>query len=325
MLTLRTAAIELTLDPAHGADICSIVSLPSGSELLFATPWRERAQAAIAGGGPAWSTDSAAGFLETYRGGWQTLCPVAGPARAVHGAPVGFHGEAARVAWDVLEASDAAARLRLHLTSVPVRIDRELALTDATLLLRDTLTNLSDQALTFDYSQHPAFGGALLNGACTISTGARRFVADPGTRGELEAGASWLWPVATTVAGGRLDLSHVPPPGVGRMVFGWLEDFAEPAYELANPAKGLAVQVSWDGAVQPYAWLWAELNGSPDYPWYRQARTVAIEPATCQTSGPGRESTLTLAAGGTTTIPLTLRVHDDAATRRTNPTDRSSA
>jgi hypothetical protein len=315
VIDLRTDVLALTLDPAYGADILSMRTLPHGHELLWSSPWRERAEAII-GGSSGWAHEPVSANLERYRGGWQTLCPNAGAPRTLHGAPVGFHGEVARSAWTLTDLSSASARLRLDLMSVPVRIDRAVKLSGSTVEVVDDLTNLSDQELELDYCQHPAFGGDLLDGVCDITTGAQRFVFDPETSGVVPAGQASAWPLVPTRTGDTLDLTRLPGPGERQMVFGWLEDFDEHWYAIDNPARGLSVRVEWDGSVLPYAWFWQELNHSNDYPWFRRARVQAIEPASTQTSGPDRRSVLQLTAGASVRVPISVTVSASPATRR---------
>jgi hypothetical protein len=319
VIELRTDRLAVEVDPAYGADILSVRTLPEGRELLWSSPWRDRAQAMI-GGAPGWAYEPVSATLERYRGGWQTLCPNAGAPRAVHGAPLGFHGEAARSAWTLRDQSSRSAVLRLDLMSLPVRIDREIHVSGATLSLVDTLVNFSDQELELDYSQHPAWGADLLEGDCVVSSGARRFVFDPETSGVVPAGQASAWPLVPTRTGDTLDLSRLPGPAERQMVFGWLEDFEEHWYAIDNPANDLSVRVSWDGTHLPYAWLWQELNHSRDYPWFRRARVLAIEPSSTQTSGPDRRSVLQLAPGASVRLPITVTVTAAAEPQRLDPT-----
>ncbi|HEY2557275.1 MAG TPA: DUF4432 family protein [Diaminobutyricibacter sp.] len=312
-IILRNTELTVAVDPRRGAEVLSVVDNDSGSEVMWSTPTRERAEQVLAGA-PVVSTDSFANFFAGYRGGWQTLSPNAGAPRLVHGAPVGFHGEVAVSAWTVAEVGDHFAILSLALLSLPVRIERDVRLSGNTLRVQDRLTNLSTQALEFDYVQHPAFGADLLTDECRIETGARRFTADPETTGPLAAGEEFGWPNATTIEGEALDLRVLRAPGSAHLVFGWLSDFDRPWYRVTNTRTGLAVEVEWDAEHLPFAWFWEELNYSEDYPWFGRARVIAIEPASTQTSGPHRRSVLALAPEQTTTITTSLSVLHSGAT-----------
>lgn len=317
-LTLRDDALAVLVDTRRGADILSVIR--DGVDVMFSTPWRARADALRAGRTAPSSTDPTAAWLEGYRGGWQTLCPNAGPPRVVEGAPVGFHGEAALVRWEVADASASSASLMTELYSVPVRIERSLTVADSALHLVDTLTNLSDTTIRFDYVQHPALAGDFLAGDCHIESGATYFTADPDTAGNIAApGSTHNWPLVDGSGGGgplgsgplvgAVDLRIVPGVGERRMVFGYLSDFRSGHWAaVTNRDLGLTVRLDWDGTHLPYAWFWQELNHMRGYPWYRRARVLAIEPASTQTSGPDRSSVLALEPHETVRIPLTLSI-----------------
>jgi len=305
MIKLVSAHLEVDIDPGRGADILTLRHRATDIDVLFSSPWRPRADA-VRAGAPASTSDPFAGWLERYRGGWQTLCPNAGAARLVAGAPVGFHGEASVVEWEVVSAGQVEAELRAELFSVPVRIDLTVTLgQDAPVIeVIDTVTNLSDVPLDIDYVIHPAFGGPFLDGRCVLRTGAKRFTADPETEDSIAApGSEHSWP---WIAGAGRDLREIPEPGERQVLFGWLSDFDTHWASLTNVDLGLGVRIDWDGTHLPYAWLWQELNFTPTFPWFRRARVVAIEPSSTQTSGPSRRSALRLAANQTVRIPMSL-------------------
>ena len=306
-LNLRDETVEVVVDPGQGADILTVRHLRTGLDVLFATPWRDHADELRAGRRAATTSDPVAGFLERYRGGWNTLCPNAGPPRVVHGAPLGFHGEAVLAGWDVVAAEDSQARLRTALFSVPVTIERLVRVEQGTVLVEDELTNTSDVALEIDYVSHPAFGGTFLEGRVTIDTNARTYTADPGTTGgAIQPGAVTAWPGSDA----DVDLRLVPTDR-SHMAFGWLADFDGAAWAtLTNHDLGLGVRIGWDTEHLPYAWFWQELAWTAGFPWHRRARAVAIEPASTPTSGPERRSVLVLRARSSVRIPVTLTLLD---------------
>lgn len=313
VLRLENRDLTVIVDPGRGADVLSLTHRREQLDVLFCSPWRARADAIRAGQPPS-TSDPTAGWLEQYRGGWQTLCPNAGPPRAVHGAPVGFHGEASTVPWRVASAAEDRAKMSVELFAVPVRIERTLRLEGATLRVEDHLRNLSPTPLEIDYSSHPALGGAFLEGECLIRTGARRFTSDPDTESALFVpGSEHDWPFARTRDGDSVDLRLVPGPGVHREVFGWLDDFTEHWASVASVQRGLTVRVAWDGQHLPYAWLWQELNHGETFPWYGRARAIAIEPASTQTSGPGRRSVLRLGPQESIDLWLSVGIEDGRA------------
>ena len=309
MVRLESDSLRIDIDPGRGADVLSLEDRRTGVELLFRTPWRRRADAVRAGQAPS-TTDPRAEWLEQYRGGWQTLCPVAGDGRPVYGAPVGFHGEASRVPWSVESSGVDSARLKVELFSVPIVIEREIRLRGPQITVSDVLTNVGGTRLEVDYAHHPAFGGAFLDGPCTIETGASTFVGDPAGGGAVPAGVSVAWPHGIDIAGAHFDLAAVPGPEVRRDVFGYLTDFTRGFAALVNQRLGLGVRLEWDAEVLPHAWLWEELNSTTGFPWYERARVVAIEPASVPTSGTDRRSSVLLDPGTPKQVDLSLTVED---------------
>lgn len=307
---LSAPGLVAEVDPGQGCDILSLrprrADGSAGPELLFATPWADQARALRRGEGAPTAPDSFGRWLQRYRGGWQTLCPVAGGERAVHGGQVGFHGEASLRAWQVTDRGPGHLALTLELFSLPLRITRRISLQGAALRLEDRLENRADAPLSFDYSQHPAFAEALIGPGARLETNARCFHADPDSDSRLARGGVWDWPMAETTEGAPCDLSQLPAAGRPGPVFGWLADFdGPPQVRIARPGLG-ALVLGWDGAALPRAWLWQEWDSSDGFPWFRRARVVAVEPASCPTGGPGRAETLTLAAGAVCETWMTM-------------------
>lgn len=297
MIELVTAQAHATIDPGRGCDILSFG--PTGKELLYSTPWRARADE-IRGGARSGVTGSQAQWLEGYRGGWQTLLPNAGDPRDVDGAPLGYHGEASVVAWNVCEVSSTRVELGVALFTSPLRVTRTIELAADTLRIADRISNVGASTITADYAHHPALGADLLDGRVTVRSGARVFVNDwtAGVVG-IPAGQSLPWPPTE-----EMDLTDVPESG--RRAFGWLESFDSPWAEVRNATAGLGVRLEWDGRVMPYAWYWRELGTSAGWPWFGRGRVLAIEPSSTQASGTERRSALTLAAGEHVDVSISM-------------------
>ena len=308
LIRLETADIQVVVDPGRGSDILSIVDNRTGTDVMFSSPWRARADDIRQGVAPVTATGSMESWLEQYRGGWQTLCPNAGaPRTATNGAPLGYHGEASTASWTVGELTPGSVALRSELFSLPISLDRRIAVEGRAVTVADRITNRSGSGVTFDFAQHPALGGAFLDGECEIQTGARTFVNDfeAGLAG-VAAGSAHVWPNVVKEDGTTVDLRKVPGNDSSRSAFGWLADFDGYWASVSNPKLGLSVRLDWDGALLPYAWFWQELNGMPGWPWFGRARVLAIEPSSTQTSGPDRASVIALGPHETITTSITV-------------------
>jgi len=303
-LRLQSSELELVIDATYGADILSIKTTKTNQEVLLQTPWAERAEAVINQEQRSLYLDPIAHWLERYRGGWQMICPVAGPPRVIHGAAVGFHGEAAISTWQVKKLQKDTAHLQLDFFSIPIRVEREISVKGNEIEITDVITNLGDAELEFDYSSHPAFGGSLLDGQVTIETSAEKFHLDE----ELDSphgvsGSTHEWPLIKGENGSVLDLSHLPAPQTQLGIFGWLSDFGDKKwYRVKNIDTHIAFEMEWESEFLDFAWFWLEFNNTQGFPWFGNVRTFAIEPSSTQTSGKKRKSILQLKASQATTI-----------------------
>ena len=281
--------------PENGCDIVEVIDRSTGVDVMVRTPWGY-------GRRPVTGPTSLERFLELYSGGWQVLLPNGGDATEQHGVEWGFHGEAGIIEWRVDAHDDATARLSASLMTAPLEIEREIRVRGRALEVVERVRNAGDESIDVMWGHHPAFGAPLIEPGCTISTGARTFIADDREPGAgLEPGATSSWPHARLAAGGTIDLSVIPPHDEPRAVLGYLGDFDEGTYTISNRRIGLAATLRWPLDLFPNAWFWQELHGSPGYPWFRRMYTTAIEP---NTTIPGQGISRARARGG---VPLTLQ------------------
>jgi hypothetical protein len=289
-LTLSNKQAELTIDLDRGADVVSLIDRRTGIDVMFRTPWAERARAVAQRGSLLWHESSMGAWLESYAGGWQLLCPNAGDPIKRAGTTQGFHGEAAVVPWTLVETEAHETQLRVELHTSPLTIERTLSLTGPVVAIHDVVRNESAVTVELDYQHHPAFGEPLIAPGAVIETGARTFVADPGgSHWHFDAGAALPWPCEPA-------LDRLPPRDEPRALLGWLTDFADPWAAIRNEDLDLGVAMRWNADVMPYAWLWQELHGTAGYPWYRRAYVTAIEPSSTTAGGP-KQAALALAGG----------------------------
>ena len=303
-LHLKSSELELVIDANYGADILSIKTINSNHEVLLSTPWSDRAEAVIKQEQRSIYLDPVAHWMERYRGGWQMICPVAGPPRVIHGAPVGFHGEAAISTWKVNNLETSSVRMQLDFFTIPIRIERQIIVDGNVIEINDVITNLSHLELEFDYSSHPAFGGALLEGEVTIETSAQKFHLDEDAASPHgDSGSTHDWPLIKGQHDKVLDLSRLPAPPTPLGVFGWLSDFGDKKwYRIKNVDTNIAFEMEWESEYLDFAWFWLEFNNSQGSPWFGTVRTFAIEPSSTQTSGKNRKSILQLQGNQLTTI-----------------------
>jgi hypothetical protein len=275
-LTLRSSDIQVTILPDKGADIYALVDRRTGVDVLFKSPWGIRSP------GP-WprAASSMERWIEAYAGGWQVLLPNGGDECAENGTTWGYHGEAALVPWQVLDAGETSALLQTRLFSVPLLVHREFSLSGPVLRLTETVTNASPEDIEVMWTHHPAFGAPFLEEGCLLSAGCTSVLADEEAPGTLLApGSRHDWPHAVTGAGDALDLRVIPGPSQPRAVLAYLGDFTSGYFAITNPRLRLGVGLRWPLDTFGQAWLWQEVMASSGWPWYRRAYAVAVEPAT---------------------------------------------
>jgi len=62
-------------------------------------------------------------------------------------------------------------------------------------------------------------------------------------------------------------------------VLAYLGDFTSGYFAITNPRLRLGVGLRWPLDTFGRAWLWQEVMSGEDWPWYRRAYVVAVEPA----------------------------------------------
>ena len=309
LITLESDEISIECDVDRGADILSFVDKRINLNLLFSTPWRDRADKISAYKQNTLNFGTFSNWLEGYRGGWQTLCPISGPPRFVSGLEIGFHGEMSLIPWEVVHQSINQLELRIELFTIPITVERKLEVIGNCLFQIDTITNNSAIGISFDYSTHPAFSGAFIEGDVSIDFGAEKLFLDPDSYSFIETDENFsTWPNFVSKDGEKIDLRKLPRKGHSRVVFGWLQDFKEQWASITNHDLGITCRLTWDSKLLPYAWLWQELEGTSDFPWFQRARVIAFEPSSSQTHSAGAKSTIHLMANETIEIPISLQL-----------------
>lgn len=309
MLELSSEHLRVAVAPERGAEFTFVG--PPGDNRLASYDWVAPLRASQSRSYGSSELD----FLSEYRGGWQVLFPNAGAESELRGVPLPFHGEAAGARWDVLEADERRALLRVP-ARIPLILERTIRVDGRSLLVDEIVRNESNEEWTFAWGHHPAFD------------------APPGTvidmpPGPLLADAAWDSPIVDTLPGaegswprvagkrGEVDWSRVGDGVYERLCY--RPDIAAGWAALRHPATGRGTALAWAVDAFPHAWLWQQVGG-PGLPWYGRARLTAIEPvnicpADGAAAGAARGQGQRIAPRGEARAWLTLTVFDasDAA------------
>ena len=266
-IVLENRLLSTTVLLDQGADIHTLVYKPKDVDVLWKPPRPPREP----GVGPNPEGDSETIWHNYYRGGWQVILPNFGPEVSYGGAPLDFHGEAARTSWtlDALNTTETGAEATMSVTLIksPLRVRRTMSVDAERPVLSVTETVINDGVVETDcmWGHHPAYGPPLLSPDTVIDTGARSVESDDGSEvpsTDLALGETWEWPNARDREGNAADMSRIPAPGSGLSRVLYLEDFAEGWYALTNLELGLGVGVVWGRSPLPVRLLLAGDGGA---------------------------------------------------------------
>lgn len=264
----------MLLNPAFGGKIASIKI--RGHELL---------QSPL---GPVEPRNQTMSFDAGDASGWDECLPsvadcvvqtASGPAH------VPDHGDLWRVAWDVVKTDAASATLRGRCFSLPLTLERTLALSPLAggtrLEARYTLTNTGAHPAPWSWAAHTLYStqpGDTVELPESIKT--LRLEGSGGNR-LGKGGDTVSWPLAELAGGGTADLriAEDPKTGIGDKLFAGPLQPTENWAALRRPSAGVRIRVHFDVQENPYLGLWICYGGWPDRPGLKQV-CVAIEPST---------------------------------------------
>ena len=306
-VVLESGALRVTVNPRVGGTITAIEHKDLGLSVLGTTPWDPADSPLDSVAAPDERT-----WLTRYGGGWPLLFPNGGDACTFAGSFHGFHGEASISPWEA-EAGASMIRLTRRFSTVPVRMRRVMTVDGDLLAIREAIQVDGPHPVTVMWGHHPTFGSDLLDGDFEIQSGARTVAVDQGydpPANPLQPGAIGSWPMVAGKAG-MFDLRRAPHGNTAALAY--LRDFDSPWISIRRLDDAVAAALSWDATIFPYAWLWYELGGTPEPPWFGRARLIGLEPnTTCSAGGLADahrrgERLLTMQPGAV--ITATVRLH----------------
>lgn len=242
-LRIESGSFAAEVDPV-GARAASIVHRRTGTEFLLQTPWRDEHWD---GAYPPTRSDEE--WHRRYPGGWHTLVPHSGGSRAVDGVEHPFHGEAAWRRWRTVAVEAASCTLEIVLRTAPLTVRRHLRATGTGVAVHQSVVNQAAAETAFGWTEHPAFGEALIGPDTTVRIGDDPVDAHFPEEGEPHGG-----------------FREVPAEG-------------RPTVAVRNAAKGTEAALRFDPELFPYVHLWQEHRKTLGFPWWGLTDTVALEPA----------------------------------------------
>jgi len=251
--------------PERGAELHSLVHVPTETELLFQAPWGLHA--------PSVERTS---FLDRYAGGWQELFPSTNDETTYRGETIPFHGEVALLPWEC-EQRDGALVCRVRCERTPFLLERTLRF-DGGLMVEERVTNEGDDAEYFTWGHHLVLGPPFLEPGSRLEIPARTIVTIPELwedTARLEPGQRSSWPYARLRKGGTVDLRSVPGPEAASHDDVYLTDLDDGVVSVES--SRLRVRLGFDHVL--FRWLisWQPYGGALDEP-LAGSYALGIEP-----------------------------------------------
>jgi galactose mutarotase-like enzyme len=313
-LWLENGWLKVSVLPEKGADIYELIYQPRQMDFLMKTPIGLRPP----GEGPQKQ------FLDNYEGGWQELFPNPGWAVTYLGRNFPFHGEAALLPWQVIEAKDegstVSATLGVDCLLMPIRLERRMSLLpdSPTLIIDGKVTNLGDTTQNFLWGHHIVLGGDFLREGCRLEvpdckvfTSAE--LSEPETA-ILAPGQSSKWPFAATrTPSGEIDLREIPGPHAHTHDDAFLCDLADGWLKVHNPHLNIKFNMEWDRSVFGCIINWRPFSGA-DQPPLTGTYGLGIEPwVSCYslTEAIAKKKALTLVPGQSLSTTIRITIMDE--------------
>jgi hypothetical protein len=288
---LENDSLRVECYPEHGFVIGSIRLADDPRNILWNPSSVSFAPLSTTDLGPAGEESIDSFDLHVLAGGWFLMFPTAGtPGNSTE---YWMHGEAPRLAWNVVSSSSTELVCQLSTPVSGFQIERSVCLAGSSVIVNTTATNNSGVVQEITFGEHPCFDRAVFRGGAVVTQpihSETASVADP-DNSTLIGGREFLWPQAPSKTGGTTNLSAIPHQADGRHDHVSIRSAAPVLLAGAE----IEIELDWDTGSMPYALLWQHFapNGSP---W--GGDVFAVEPS----SSAGRTLTEAKASLSTTSI-----------------------
>jgi hypothetical protein len=259
-LTVDNGVLRYELFPDRGARIVSLVHKPTGKEILWRNPSLDPAQA------------PAGAFDDCWKGGWDELFPN-DEAVTLNGGPYPDHGELWTATWHCEVGSNGEVYLRTECPISKCRVEKWISMADGEerIRFRHRIRNLRDHPLPYLWKLHPALA---VSPGDSILIPAGRILLEPEFPGSLGGGPlEWNGPVMA-LPNRTVDVRMVPPPASREVYFFYGVDLREGWCASYDPARRLAVALSFPKELFTSCWLFASYGG------WRDHFVAVLEPST---------------------------------------------
>lgn len=280
--SIENARLRVTV-LAEGGHIAEVLDKRSGTNPLWTPHWESiepstfnLSQHASYGGaadGP---------LLAGITGHNLCLDIFGGPSAEEAAAGLTVHGEASVTPY-LIDAHGERLLARADFPRSALAFERRLELRDATVVVTETVTNVSDCDRPIGWTQHVTLGPPFLkHGATEFRASATRskvFESQFGPADYLVAGATFDWPNAPALDERRIDLQRYTDRTASSAYTAHLMDpsRSDAFFVAFDPEACLAFGYVWRRADFPWMGIWEENRSRPGSPWNNQEITRGME------------------------------------------------
>ena len=204
------------------------------------------------------------------------------PSEAEFAAGLTVHGEGSVAKYEVAER-DGGLLMRARFPMAQIDFERRLELRGRTVVMRESVENLSAYDRPIAWTQHVTLGPPFLEKGVTefrsSATRSKVFEGEFGTHDYLRAGAEFAWPIAPRAGSGSVDLRVMNGDASSSAFTAHLMDPArDDAFFLAfSPASHLAFGYVWKQSDFPWMGIWEENCSRVSAPWNGGTLTRGME------------------------------------------------
>jgi hypothetical protein len=267
----------------EGGHIAEIFDKRSGTNPLWIPPWPSIEPSTYdPQKHPEYGTATDARLLAGIMGHSLCLDMFGGPSEEEFQAGITPHGEGSVVPYEITED---ARQLTMHaeLPLGQIRVQRQIALSNQTLQIREHIESLCAFDRPIGWTQHVTLGPPFLEkGVTEFRASASRsmvFETEFGSDAYLKTGAEFEWPNAPRFDGGIVDLRifNNAPVSSGYTVHS-MDPSREHAFFTAfSPTFRLAIAYVWRQRDFPWMGIWEENHSRTNPPWNGKTLTRGME------------------------------------------------
>jgi galactose mutarotase-like enzyme len=257
-VTLQSSELSCAIVPELGLAVVSLLDLSTGAEALWRRPGFTPSASDVRLG-PA-GEPSTATFFNSFLGGWFEMFPAVGTPAAV--SPDTYtHGEAVRLAWEVVDLSDTALEARVETPASRFALWRRLSVSRNVLRAQATVTNLGADDAAYAWGHHPCLARTTFAGGRIELSAAEAWVPAPHSdaRHAVLACGPFDWPRGSTRSAAPVDVSIVPPVRDDRLDHICLR-LRRGVVRIGAPRHDRALVMEFDVGLFPYLLIWQDFR-----------------------------------------------------------------